>query len=170
MGRFSVYFCSTLYMFQTGFQSIIMSSKLHIQRHVFVIPKLLSAASLARLAADVFKRQMSCDMSVCTNSTPFYLHLPVLSFQVAPAHVYLTRPTSRNTILTHGSFLFRRFAAYKEGSRINSEAANGNSDAVVLRSFKEWKVFWSTFLSISRKDSISKNCPKEKDLPPTITW
>ena len=37
-------------MFQTGFQSIISSSKLHIQCQVFVRPLLLSSASLARLA------------------------------------------------------------------------------------------------------------------------
>jgi len=40
----------TLYMFQTVFPSII-SSKLHIQRQVFVRPILLPAASVARLAA-----------------------------------------------------------------------------------------------------------------------
>jgi len=33
-----VYFCKTFYMFQTGFPSIIMSSKLHIQRQVFFRP------------------------------------------------------------------------------------------------------------------------------------
>jgi len=38
-------------MFQTGFPSIIRSTKLHIQRQVFVRPLLISAASLARLAA-----------------------------------------------------------------------------------------------------------------------
>jgi len=38
-------------MFQTVFLSIIRSSKLHIQRQVFVRPLLLPAASLARLAA-----------------------------------------------------------------------------------------------------------------------
>jgi len=31
-----IYFCKTLYMFQTGFPSIIRSSKLHIQRQVLV--------------------------------------------------------------------------------------------------------------------------------------
>jgi len=46
-----IYFCKTLYTFQTGFPSIIRSSKLHIQRQVFVRPVLLPAASLARLAA-----------------------------------------------------------------------------------------------------------------------
>jgi hypothetical protein len=40
-----------LYMFQTVFPSIIKSSKLHIQRQVFIRPILLPAASLARLAA-----------------------------------------------------------------------------------------------------------------------
>jgi len=40
-----IYFCKTLYMFQTGFPSIIRSSKLHIQRQVFVRPLLLPAAS-----------------------------------------------------------------------------------------------------------------------------
>ena len=38
-------------MFQTGFPSIMSSSKLYIQRKVFVRPLLLPAASLARLAA-----------------------------------------------------------------------------------------------------------------------
>ena len=41
-------------MFQTGFPSIIRSSKLHIQRQVFVRPILLPAASLARLAAEQY--------------------------------------------------------------------------------------------------------------------
>ena len=40
------YFCKTLYMFQTGFPSIIRSTKLHIQRRVFVRPLLLPSASL----------------------------------------------------------------------------------------------------------------------------
>ena len=40
-----IYFYKTLYMFQTVFPSIIKSSKLHIQRQVFVRP-LLPAASL----------------------------------------------------------------------------------------------------------------------------
>jgi len=34
-----IYFCKTLYMFQTVFSSIIRSSKLHIQRQVFVRPQ-----------------------------------------------------------------------------------------------------------------------------------
>jgi len=46
-----IYFRKTLYMFQTSFPSIIRSSKLHIQRQVFVRPLLLPAASLAGLAA-----------------------------------------------------------------------------------------------------------------------
>jgi len=33
---FTIYFCKTLYMFQTVFPSIISSSKLHIQRQVAV--------------------------------------------------------------------------------------------------------------------------------------
>jgi len=33
-----IYFSKTLYMFQTGFPSIIRSSKLHIQGKVVVIP------------------------------------------------------------------------------------------------------------------------------------
>ena len=37
-----IYFCKTLYMFETGFPSIISSTKLHIQRQAFVRP----AASL----------------------------------------------------------------------------------------------------------------------------
>ena len=42
-----IYFCKTFYMFQTGFPSIIRSSKLQIQRQVFVRPLLvLPAASL----------------------------------------------------------------------------------------------------------------------------
>jgi hypothetical protein len=44
-------FSQTLYMFQTVFRPIISSSKLHIQRQVFVRPLLLPAAGLARLAA-----------------------------------------------------------------------------------------------------------------------
>ena len=39
-----IYFCKTLYMFQTVFPSIIRGSKLHIQRPVFVRPLLLPAA------------------------------------------------------------------------------------------------------------------------------
>ena len=41
-----IYFCKTLYMFQTFFPSIIRSSKQHIQRQAFVRPILLPAASL----------------------------------------------------------------------------------------------------------------------------
>ena len=44
-----IYFCKTLYMFQTGFPSIIRSSKLHIRRQAFVRPILLPAASLAEM-------------------------------------------------------------------------------------------------------------------------
>jgi len=33
-----IYFCKTLYMFQTGFPSIIRSSKLHLQHQVFLRP------------------------------------------------------------------------------------------------------------------------------------
>jgi len=40
-----IYFCKTLYMFQTVIPSIIRSSKLHIQCQVFVRPLLLPAAS-----------------------------------------------------------------------------------------------------------------------------
>ena len=36
-----IYFCKTLYMFQTVFPSIIRSTKLHIQRQAFVRPLLL---------------------------------------------------------------------------------------------------------------------------------
>ena len=50
LSRF-IYFCKTLYMFQKVFPSIIRSSKLHIQRQVFVRPLKLPAAGLARLAA-----------------------------------------------------------------------------------------------------------------------
>jgi len=42
-----IYFCKTLYMFQTGFPSIIRRTKLHIRWQVFVRPILLPAASLA---------------------------------------------------------------------------------------------------------------------------
>jgi len=44
-------FCKTLFVFQTVFPSLMRSSKLHIQRQVFVTPLHLPAASLARLAA-----------------------------------------------------------------------------------------------------------------------
>ena len=40
-----IYFCKTIYMFQTVFPSIIRSTKLHIQRQAFVRPLLLPAAS-----------------------------------------------------------------------------------------------------------------------------
>ena len=43
-----IYLCKTLYVFQTGFPSIIRSTKLHIQRQAFVRTLLLPAASLAR--------------------------------------------------------------------------------------------------------------------------
>ena len=46
-----IYFCKTLYMFQTCFPSIIRSSKLHIQRQVAVRPIPLPAGSPVRLAA-----------------------------------------------------------------------------------------------------------------------
>jgi len=46
-----IYFCKTLYMFQTDFPSVISSSKLHIQCQVAVRPIVLPTASLARLAA-----------------------------------------------------------------------------------------------------------------------
>jgi len=49
-----IYFYKTLYMFQTGFPSIIRITNLHVQRQTFVRPLLLPAASLAirvRLAA-----------------------------------------------------------------------------------------------------------------------
>jgi len=51
MQRFTVYFCKTLYMFQSAIPSIIRSSKLHIQRQVLVRPILLPAASPGGLAA-----------------------------------------------------------------------------------------------------------------------
>ena len=41
-----IYFCKTLYMFQTICPSIIRSTKLHIERQAFVRPLLLPAASL----------------------------------------------------------------------------------------------------------------------------
>jgi hypothetical protein len=46
-----IYFCKTLYIFQTGFPSIIRSSKLYLQRQAFVRLLLLPAAGLTRLAA-----------------------------------------------------------------------------------------------------------------------
>jgi len=45
-----IYYCKTLYMFQTGFPSIIRNSKLHIQRQVFVRPLLLPSARLDKVA------------------------------------------------------------------------------------------------------------------------
>ena len=41
-----IYFCKTLYMFQTVFLSTISCTKLQIQRQVFVRPILLPAARL----------------------------------------------------------------------------------------------------------------------------
>ena len=46
-----IYICKMLCVIQTVFPSIVRSSKLHIQRQVFVRPLLLPAANLARLAA-----------------------------------------------------------------------------------------------------------------------
>jgi len=40
-----IYFCKALYMFRTVFPSIIRSSKLHIERQVYVRPILLPAGS-----------------------------------------------------------------------------------------------------------------------------
>ena len=40
-----IYFCKTLYVFQTVFPSIIRSSKLHVQCQIFVRSILLTAAS-----------------------------------------------------------------------------------------------------------------------------
>jgi len=40
-----IYFYKMLYTFQTGFPSVIGSSKLHIQRQAFVRPLLLPVAS-----------------------------------------------------------------------------------------------------------------------------
>ena len=51
MQSYTIYFCKTLYLFQTGFPAIFMSSNLHIQCQVFVRPLLLPAASLGRLVA-----------------------------------------------------------------------------------------------------------------------
>jgi len=48
-----IYFCKTLYMFQTFFPSIIRSTNLHIQRQAFVRPLLLPAAGLQ---ADVLQK------------------------------------------------------------------------------------------------------------------
>ena len=44
-----IYFCKTLYMSQTGFPSIIRSSKLHIQRQAFVRPLLHNAVTVRQL-------------------------------------------------------------------------------------------------------------------------
>jgi len=63
--------CKTLYMFQTGFPSIIRSSKLHIQRQVFVRPKLLPAASLARLAGSFLKDKCPSTTQSAPNPLPF---------------------------------------------------------------------------------------------------
>jgi hypothetical protein len=70
----------------------------HILHHGYHICK--------KLRADVFKTEMSSDISVRTKATSFPRHLSVLYFLVAPAHVYLTRPTSRITILTHWQSVF----------------------------------------------------------------
>ena len=44
MRLFTIYFCKTLYIFETGSQSIIKSPKLHTQRQAFVRQLLLPAA------------------------------------------------------------------------------------------------------------------------------
>ena len=71
MQRFTVYFCKTLYMFQTGFPSIIGSSKLHIQRQVFVRPILAPAASLAvRYLSDQYWHVLlACPSGICQTNT-----------------------------------------------------------------------------------------------------
>ena len=51
VSQFIFYFCKTLYMFQTGFPSIIRSSKLHIHRQAFVILLLLPDAVCAVLSS-----------------------------------------------------------------------------------------------------------------------
>jgi len=43
-----IYSCKTLYMFQTGFPSIIRSSKLHIQRQATVSYQLLAVLASSR--------------------------------------------------------------------------------------------------------------------------
>ena len=57
-----IYFCKTLYVFHTVFPSIFRSSKVHIQRQVFVRPLLLSAANVARIATGIArsKRDGTC--------------------------------------------------------------------------------------------------------------
>ena len=46
------YFCKTLYMFQTGFPSIIRSSKLHMQRQVRICQTIIATCCWpSRLAA-----------------------------------------------------------------------------------------------------------------------
>jgi len=53
-----------LYVFQTVFPSIIRSSKLHIQRQVFVRPILLPAVGLAVPAVNVQPSQINTAVNV----------------------------------------------------------------------------------------------------------
>jgi len=54
-----IYFCKTLYMFQTGFPSI-RSTELHIQRQAFVRSLLLPAASLLTAGSSNLRNVASC--------------------------------------------------------------------------------------------------------------
>ena len=70
MQLFTNYFCKTLYMFQTGFPSIIRSSKLHIQRQVFVRPLLLPAGSLVGMNNPDQATSRYSTSIICINTWP----------------------------------------------------------------------------------------------------
>jgi len=59
-----IYFCKTLYMFQTVVPSIIRSSKLHTQRQVFVRPLLLPAAGLDGIEQQSFKELVMVNITM----------------------------------------------------------------------------------------------------------
>jgi len=68
MQHLTVYFCKTLYMFQTVFPSISRRSKLHIQRQVFARPILLPAPSLAFRSSSVLKTAHTAS-GICHTNT-----------------------------------------------------------------------------------------------------
>jgi len=94
-----IYFCKTLYMFQTGFASIISSSKLHTQHQLFVRPILLPTASLARLAAGssnglkCVERLTEVNKSYCT-----IVHFRRITSIYQPTNAHII---SHKTLLKH---------------------------------------------------------------------
>jgi hypothetical protein len=78
-------------MFQTVFPSIIRSSKLHIQRQVFVRPILLPAASLVRLAAGLKHIQRLTEISKLRNVASCWLYAANILAMHGPMNVKLKK-------------------------------------------------------------------------------